>query len=127
MINSITFPIMFNKDNSQTNLNISYDVKSIHEALKGLFETNEGELLGDPNFGSKIKSMLFSIKTKINMYAIKKLIVDTATKHIPQVSINAEDINIYSNPNNNYYRLTIRYKLVYDSKYYMLDTVLKNE
>jgi phage baseplate assembly protein W len=109
-MNSISFPKMFDVNNSKLVTNLSYNIKSIHESLTSLLSTSPGELLGDPEYGCAIKDELFNITSNSNVADLKDIIVTAINKYIPSISVDNNDIKIYSN-NNNKYKIIIPYKL----------------
>ena len=113
-MNTISFPKMFNNNSYKTSTNLSYNYKSIHESLTNLFLTSPGELLGDPQYGCAIKEKLFDNKTTFDMNELRNIMIHAIKKYVPQISVRASDIKIYSNPNNNKYKITLLYKTIID-------------
>lgn len=123
-MNTISFPKMFNKNNYSMCTSLSYDIESINESLKAIFSINKGELLGDPNYGSNISELLFNIKNLSNINELKTSIVDIINKFVPRIDTNINNITIYSNPNNNKYKITIKYKVIPNSTYGYFETII---
>lgn len=107
MTNMISFPNIFNKSSGKTML-VSNNTE-IKQAIKCVLLTNIGELLGDPMFGSNIKSSLFEIKNDIFITILKQRIVDAITKHVKSAKVNGNEIEIISYPNNSKVKVVINY------------------
>lgn len=107
MTNMISFPNIFNKSSGKTML-VSNNTE-IKQAIKCVLLTNIGELLGDPMFGSNIKSSLFEIKNDIFTTILKQRIVDAITKHVKSAKVNGNEIEIISYPNNSKVKVVINY------------------
>lgn len=110
-MNTISFPKMFNINNSKLSTNLSYDVQSIHESLTSLMLTSPGELLGDPAYGCEIKNKLFDIKTDININELKSIITTAINKYLPRIKVIQNDIKIFYNKDDNKYKIVIPYTL----------------
>lgn len=111
-MSTISFPNMFNINRNTMTTQISYGVQSISESLKSLLSTNPGELLGDPQYGCGMRLKLFDIKSDINITELRNIIYESIKKYIPQIIVNHTDIQFYSNPDNNKYKITIAYKIL---------------
>lgn len=107
MANMISFPNIFNKSSGKTML-VSNNTE-IKQAIKCVLLTNIGELLGDPMFGSNIKSSLFEIKNDIFTTILKQRIVDAITKHVKSAKVNGNEIEVISYPNNSKVKVVINY------------------
>lgn len=114
-MNTISFPKMFDINNSKLATNLSYNYKSIHESLTSLLMTNPGELLGDPKYGCGIRMKLFDIKNNTNINELKTTLVDAINEYVPQINTDYSLVKIYSDGNNNKYKITIGYTIK-DSK-----------
>lgn len=114
-MNTISFPKMFDINNSKLATNLSYNYKSIHESLTSLLMTNPGELLGDPKYGCGIRMKLFDIKNNMNINELKITLVDAINEYVPQINTDYSLVKIYSDSNNNKYKITIGYTIK-DSK-----------
>lgn len=114
-MNTISFPKMFDINNSKLATNLSYNYKSIHESLTSLLMTNPGELLGDPQYGCGIRMKLFDIKNNTNINELKITLVDAINEYVPQINTDYSLVKIYSDSNNNKYKITIGYTIK-DSK-----------
>lgn len=123
---TISFPNMFNKNSRATILNLSGYINSINESLKILLSVNSGELLGDPAYGTSIKSALFELKTNSNQYFIKKMISEKINKYEPRITTNESLIKIYNNPNDNSYKITIKYYLKQYTDLYDFEMIIGN-
>ena len=108
-MNTISFPHMFNKNRYTLSTSLSYDYQSTNESLKSLLLTNPGELLGDPLYGCEMLNCLFDVKTNNNINELKGLILKAVNKYIPEIIVN--EIKLYTNDNDNKYKITINYTL----------------
>ena len=90
MIKSISFPSMFGKVNTKT---VS-DHDATLQNLKYLLSSEQGELLGDPYFGVKLKRYLFDQ----NNYVLKDILIDEIYTQIatfmPQLKLTRKDIDV---------------------------------
>ncbi len=123
-MNTISFPKMFNSNSYKTVTNLSYNNKSIHESLTSLFLTSPGELLGDPAYGCAIKEKLFDIKTSFDINEIRNMMIHAINKYIPRIIVRPSDIKIYSNPNNNKYKIVITYRTNSDTELQSYELIL---
>ena len=124
MSNTISFPKMFNKTDYKMKTDVSYSLESINESLKSLLSTTKGELLGDPLYGSTLKELLFELKTTKNMFIIKRTIVEDILKYVKGISTNESMIKIYSNPNNNKYKIIVGYYVLPNNEKYTFETIV---
>lgn len=108
-MNTISFPKMFNKNKYTLSISLSEYIKSINESLTSLIMTNPGELLGDPAYGCGLRQKLFDIKYNENINELKSILVQSIKKYIPSIYVDNSYIKIYSSPNNNNYKITIKY------------------
>lgn len=125
-MNSISYPNMFNKNTNNMSVNISYDLESIRNSLRALFYVNQGELLGDPSYGNKIREKLFNISTKFNILEIKKEIAESISKSIPMIYTSSDMIKIYGNDNNTKYKIVITYSITPNNDLYTFETIISN-
>lgn len=110
-MSSISFPNMFDNNKHNVSVRPSFSIKGINESLTTLFKCNINELLGDPNYGTDFVASLLDLKTRSNVYLIKRAIIYRINKYLPYLIVSEESINIYNNPNNNKYKINILYKL----------------
>ena len=123
-MNKMSYTNMFNNNNQNLSTEISYSYEAINESLKSIFYVNQGELLGDPMYGSKIRTYLFELKTQTSISEIKDMIASDIAKYVPTIIVDVEDIHIYTNPNNTQYKITIAYKINKKSQYSYFETIL---
>lgn len=110
-MNTISFPKIFNINNGKTSTTLSYNYKSIHESLTSLFLTNPGELLGDPAYGCGLRNKLFDIKSDTNMTELRNIIIKAIDLYMPEIKVSPDNIKIYSDSNNNKYKIVVMYAL----------------
>ena len=76
-------------------------------ALKKLIRTNVGEKPFQPNFGSRIRSLLFEDVSFITASIMQTEIQNTIKNFEPRVGIDA--VRVQANPEQNRYDITIRF------------------
>lgn len=123
-MNVISYPNIFNKNNRKLSTSLSYNIDAINQSLTAMFYVNQGELLGDPLYGTDIRKCLFDLKTQSLISDIKIKIINYINKHIPNIKTNTNLIKIYSNPNNTQFKITITYQLKTMNDYYNYETVV---
>ena len=107
MASSISFPDMFNYASGKVKL-VEGDLMH-RQSLKSILLTNIGELLGDPLFGSDIKSTLFDLNNSIFKLRLQQKISEAATQYVKHISINSDGVNIEIGENNEKAIITINY------------------
>lgn len=123
-MNTISFPNMFNIINNKLSTNLSYNIKSINESLKSLLLTSPGELLGDPAYGCRMKEKIFDIKSFNDIHEIKSLIIEAVNKYVPRIHLIHSNIIIFNNPNNNKYKISLRYTIKNTNEVGNLDIII---
>ena len=105
-----TFPF-FKMFNYQTGKAMSLTgAESIKACLSMLITTCRGELLGDANFGTNIKSYIMNYKGEILYDLIKNDIVEAVERYEKRVELSESGIIIYKSENNpNVIRIDINY------------------
>ena len=88
---SISFPDMF--DVSAGKCKIVTGDTANRQQLKSVLLTNLGELLGDPLFGSNLKSCLFEIKSPLFQRMLQESIAKAANTFVPGIRISSTEIN----------------------------------
>lgn len=87
---------------------MKYDSDATKQNLKLLLLTTKQELLGDPNYGTNLKKLLFEQNSTI----IKDIIIDDIYTNIkvflPQIEVQRKNIELV--PNNNTLYVNIRAK-----------------
>lgn len=112
---TIKYPITFNLISGKTDLSDYTD--SINQCIGLILTTGKGELLGDPNFGSRLYEMLFEQYSDTLQNQIKEEIVDSITAFEKRVSVSMDDVTIeqVENADRNKFHITIHYE-VYNNK-----------
>ena len=99
---SIAFPNMFNYGKTY----LINDNEATRSNLKLLLKSNKGSLLGDPNFGSRLKELLYENNSPI----LRDLIIDdiytTIKTYMPWISIKRKNIHLIQDKLNVYVSLT---------------------
>lgn len=90
MLRSISFPQMFGKVNTK----VVTDHDATLQNLKYLLSSEQGELLGDPYFGVKLKRYWYDQ----NNYVLKDILIDEIYTQVatfmPQLRITRKDIDV---------------------------------
>ena len=90
MVNSIQFPKMF----TRTKTHLVQDYDATKQNLSMLLNSEQGELFGDPEFGTKLKCYLQDPNDNILADIIIDSIYTAIATFIPQVRIYRSDIEI---------------------------------
>lgn len=88
--NSIAHPNEFSAITGRTQL--SKEVISINESIKCILLTAEGELFGDPNYGSMLYSYLYEFEGEALHQIIKQEIVRALTAHESRIYLSEDDV-----------------------------------
>ena len=107
MSTMISFPDMFNAGSGKISI-IEGDAAS-RQAMKCVCLSNMGELLGDPMFGSDIKSLVFELKNQLFITLAKQKLSEAINKYVKSVQVNPSDISFEMDENNTKVKLVINY------------------
>ena len=91
---SIAFPDMLAKDGTRTLLVENHDATLSN--LRLVLSTTKNSLLGDPDFGSLLRSKLFEQNTPILQDLVIDDIYTTILTFMPQLSLKRSDITVTS-------------------------------
>lgn len=122
-MNTIKFPNIFNLSTGKTQ--VSSGRVSVEESLRLLLSTTIYELLGDPEYGSRISQELFEPNSNILSDILKHDIINSVTKYEQRVILYEDDITIYSDHNN--VNIEIVYYLVKTGNVETFELVLSKE
>lgn len=89
---NIRFPNMF--DGSSGKVALTYDDELNRQSLKAVLLSNIGELMGDPSYGSDLKSCLFEIQSPMFKTLLQQNIAEAANKWIRGIRINSIEISV---------------------------------
>jgi phage baseplate assembly protein W len=122
---SLSYPITFNINSGQTNLDSDY--LSINMCLALLLTTAKNELLGDPDFGCRLYEFLFEQTSESLIEDIKLDIVENIQKFEKRIIVNQNDIEIkhLENTDRNTYSITITYTLKNSQRQNTTDIILE--
>lgn len=106
---SIKHPVLFDLVSGKTSLD--ENIISINRCLALLLTSAKGELLGQPDFGSRLYELLFDQYSNTYEEVVKQDIVDAITKYETRITINTSDITITQNEDSirNSYSIKIHY------------------
>lgn len=92
MIKSLSFPDMFTTGSTK----IKYDSEATKQNLKLLLLSTKQSLLGDPNYGTNIKKLIFEQNDSI----LRDIVIDDIYTNIqtflPQIEVQRNDIELVS-------------------------------
>lgn len=89
---NIRFPNMFDEGSGKVAL-VSNDTLN-RQSLKSILLTSVNELMGDPSFGSNLKSCLFEIQSPLFRTLLQESISEAANKWVSRIEINSIQINV---------------------------------
>lgn len=104
---NIRFPNIFDEGSGKVAL--SYDDELNRQSLKSVLLTNIGELMGDPSFGSNLKSCLFELQSDLFKTLLQDSISQAANKWVSGISINSIQIAVSEDTSEND-KITIYYQ-----------------
>lgn len=90
--NDFKFPEMFNVNTGEVDM--ITDIKGINQSLSLLFQSEQGELFGDPDFGSYLHSLLLqqdSIQLKDELI---EAILEAVATYEPRIIVTKDMIDI---------------------------------
>ena len=109
MITSISFPNMFSTGSTK----VKYDRDATKQNLLLLLMTTKQSLLGDPNFGTNIKKLIFEQNSNI----LRDIVIDEIHSNIqiflPQIKVQREDIELVAQGNTLYVNVKARNMIDY--------------
>ncbi len=110
MIASFSFPNLFNSGGTK----LVYDNKATNQNLKTLLLSTKQSLLGDPNYGTNLKKLIFNQNNSI----LRDIVIDDIYTNIqvflPQIDVKREDIELISERNTLYVNIKAKNMLDYN-------------
>lgn len=110
MISSFSFPNLFNSGGTK----LVYDNKATNQNLKTLLLSTKQSLLGDPNYGTNLKKLIFNQNNSI----LRDIVIDDIYTNIqvflPQIDVKREDIELISERNTLYVNIKAKNMLDYN-------------
>ena len=107
MMYSLSWPNMFNSATT----NLSEDKQAIKTNVLLLLNTEKLTLFGDPYYGTFLLPALFQPNNNVIVDLLIDEIYDVLNTYMPQISVNRNDIRIYSNKIDLIAEIIIRYKI----------------
>lgn len=95
MITSLSFPDLFTTGGTK----IIYDKDATKQNLKSLLLSTKQSLLGDPNYGTNLKKLIFEQNNSILRDIVIDDIYTTIQVFMPQIVVNRNDIELISERN----------------------------
>lgn len=106
--NTISLPNVFSVDTGKSLYSVGY--KSINQSIKYLLMTTKGELLGDPLFGTSLRSLLYEYNNTVLETLVKEEIVYSVGTYESRVEMTTNDIDIVRDGNT--LHINIRYTII---------------
>lgn len=110
MIASFSFPNLFNSGGTK----LVYDNKATNQNLKTLLLSTKQSLLGDPNYGTNLKKLIFNQNNSI----LRDIVIDDIYTNIqvflPQIEVKRDDIELISERNTLYVNIKAKNMLDYN-------------
>lgn len=108
MISMISAPRMFNPSSGKVR-QVTDDAAS-RQAMKSICLVNIGELLGDPMFGSEVKSLIFEIKNDFFIALARAKISEAINKHVKSVEVLDSNISFENDNNSSRIKIVVNYR-----------------
>lgn len=105
---TIAHPHIFNKVSGETTL--EEGLQSIRTSLRLLLSTAKGELLGDPNYGTDLRTLLYQYKSVGLEDEVRREVLTAVRLYERRVSLDSSDIDI--NYVHDVMHVTLNYRLV---------------
>jgi phage baseplate assembly protein W len=84
--------------------------QAINNSIHNIIFTNKGEKVGDPEFGTSIKKLLFNQMDVITEHLMRSELIDTIERYEPRVII--DDVSVTADYDSNLYRIQIIYRII---------------
>ena len=84
--------------------------QAINNSIHNIIFTNKGEKVGDPEFGTNIKKLLFSQMDVITEHLMRSELIDTIERYEPRVII--DDVSVTADYDSNLYKIQIIYRII---------------
>lgn len=108
MISMISFPRMFNPSSGKVG-QVTDDAAS-RQAMKSICLVNIGELLGDPMFGSNVKSLIFELKNDFFITVARNAIAEAINNYVSSVEVVNTDISFENYDNSTRIKIVVNYR-----------------
>lgn len=108
MISMISFPKMFNASTGKVSQVI--DDAASRQAMKSICLVNVGELLGDPLFGSSVKSLIFELKNDLFVTLARAKISEAINRYVKSVEVVDTNISFENYNNSSRIKIVVNYK-----------------
>lgn len=84
--------------------------QAINNSIHNIIFTNKGEKVGDPEFGTSIKKLLFNQMDVITEHLMRSELIDTIERYEPRVII--DDVSVTADYDSNLYKIQIIYRII---------------
>lgn len=105
VITTLTFPELFSR--SSKTVDVVSGQQSIDECLSLLLTSSRGELLGDPEYGTKLMEYIFNFTGEILNELIRTEIVRVVSVYEKRITVTEHDIQIIQDINT--VKITLNY------------------
>lgn len=95
MLTTLSFPNLFTTGSTK----VVYDSAATRQNLKTLLLSTKQSLLGDPNYGTNLKKLIFEQNNSILRDIVIDDIYTTIQVFMPQIVVNRNDIELISERN----------------------------
>jgi len=95
---------------TDTNIVTSDSYQAINNSIHNILFTTKGEKLGDPEFGTNIKRLLFEPMDIITEHLLRSDIVDALERYEPRVIL--DNISVKADYDSNIYSILIQYRII---------------
>ena len=103
----VDFNTTFYDDSKITTQN---SAEAIDNSISNIIFTTKGEKVGDPEFGTNVKRLLFRPIDSITEHLIKSDIMDNIERYEPRVEV--DHISIVGDEDFNYYKVQVLYTII---------------
>jgi len=90
-------------------------IQSIYQSLDNLLNTNKGDRLFNPDFGSDLENLLFEPLDELTAFTIYNNIIKLISKEEPRIVLHYGGSSVVANFYNNSFDVTLKFKLLNDS------------
>lgn len=88
----------------------SNSYEAINNSIHNIIFTTKGEKVGDPEFGTNIKKLLFSQMDVITEHLMRSDIIDTLERYEPRIIV--DNVSVKADYDSNLYTIQILYRII---------------
>lgn len=124
-LKDVKHPNMFNKVSGE--VDTFAGISEINQSIAHILETEQGELWGDPNFGTHLHSYLLSYTVHSAVEIVKDDIVQCLNEQEPRIYLTRDMITCIEHPNEKSLEIRITYQLRSSDQYANYSYVVNTE